>query len=270
MVSASLPTLRAQARSLIETSATFEDRAMSRHRETQAHGLVRRALSAALCAGAIACSTDKPPTKTASAAPGRDSAAKRVVSESHGEVTPAGDADARGWLSDENILALGRQLNNAQMGAANVELEHWHTSAVRGLAEQMKHDHAAMQTSLDSLAAQLKIAPVTPALATVMDSSLRREIDGIAGLEPGPLEQAYIRQQMASHERMIDELRQLAAAADRPELSALLSDHAARLQLHLSSVKSLQGTLVADSVRVADSTRTADSTRAARRRARHE
>jgi predicted outer membrane protein len=229
------------------------------------HGSARRALSVALCLGVIACSNDKPQPKAA--APGRDSAAKTtVVGESHGEVAPAGDADARGWLSDENIVSLGRQLNSAQIAAANVELDHWHTGAVRDFATQMKLDHAGMQTSLDSLAAVLKIAPVTPALAGVMDSSARREIDGIAALQYAPMEQAYVRQQIASHERMIDQLRQLSAAADRPELSALLSAHADRLQSHLSSVKTLQSTVAADSARTADSTRTADSARAARRR----
>jgi len=222
-------------------------------------------VSAALCLGVIACSNDKPPTKTA-VVPGRDSAAKTTVSESHGEVVPAGDADARGWLSDENIVALTHLLNSTQVGAANVELEHWHTGAVRDFAGQMKGDHAAMQTSLDSLAAELKIAPVTPALAAVMDSSSRRELDGIAALQFGPMEQAYVRQQIASHERMIDQFRQLAAAADRPELSALLNAHVARLNVHLSSVKTLQRTVAADSVRIADSTRVADSARAARRR----
>jgi predicted outer membrane protein len=238
---------------------------MRRHAEPRTHGLAWRALSAALCLGVIACSNDKPPTKTA-AAHGRDSAAKITVSESHGEVAPAGDADARGWLSDENIVALARLLNSAQIGAANVELEHWHTGAVRDVATQIKGDHAAMQTSLDSLTAELKIAPVVPALATVMDSTSRRELDGIAALQSAPMEQAYVRQQIASHERMIDQLRQLAAAADRPELSALLTAHVARLQSHVSSVKTLQRTVAADSVRVADSTRVADSARAARRR----
>lgn len=224
--------------------------------------IARWALLALGCAAA--CREEQPARRA-----GTPAATARTtrVATAGGEVvaTPPDAPIVRNWLSDENVVSLARLLNTKQFAAARVELDRWHTDSVATFAEQMAREHVAMQRALDSLATALKLVPISPALAESVGAAAQAQINALAGLRSSALESGFLEQQVTSHEGMIDFTRQLAAAADRPELNALLMAHASRLQVHLSAAKALRRAVaLSDSTRIADSTSTADSTRKAK------
>lgn len=182
-----------------------------------------------------------------------------VTTESGGDVA-ADSASPRGkWLDDGNVLALLGVLNARQIDAANVELGAWHSDTVRAFASAMLAEHEALQHSADSLAAVLRVAPVTPALADSVSATLQARVDSLRGVYGAPLDRAFIAEQIASDQVVDSYLRGLSGIAERPEVQALLTTAEAQTASQLDRAQTLQSTIAAvDSV-------TADSL--ARRRA---
>lgn len=182
-----------------------------------------------------------------------------VTTESGGDVA-ADSANPRGkWLDDGNVLALLGVLNARQIDAANVELGAWHSDTVRAFASAMLAEHEALQHSADSLAAVLRVAPVTPALADSVSAALQARVDSLRGVYGAPLDRAFIAEQIASDQVVDSYLRGLSGIAERPDVQALLTTAEAQTASQLERAQTLQSTIAAvDSV-------TADSL--ARRRA---
>jgi predicted outer membrane protein len=183
-------------------------------------------------------------------------------SQSSGEVTLAGDsAPSRvRWIGDENILALTILMNSRIRAAANYELQLWGSDTTRALAAEMSRQHADIRYTLDSIATALNMAPVLPALAADVDSATRRHVDALTAVEGGrPLDRAYVRSQIASHELMIDYLAKFSAAAQRDELRRVIDSINAKLKVHLAQGRALRAQFAnADSAKaVRDSVRRA-------------
>ena len=180
---------------------------------------------------------------------------------SGGEVALNDESTTVRWLGDGNIVALTALLNSRQVAAADWELQHWGSDTTRALAEWMAQEHADIRHGIDSLTSALGITPVPPALAADLDSATRRQL---AMLEvPGgrPLDRAYVNEQIASHEMMLDYLTKFSASAERAELRALIDRINGRLKGHLSRARALKTQYAqADSAKAA-----ADSARRVRR-----
>lgn len=181
-------------------------------------------------------------------------------------------SDDQVWITDGNVLALLGVMNARQIAAADVELEAWHTDTVRTFASSVAHDHAALQHSVDSLAARLKVAPVVSALVQRIDTSFRVRVDSLRAVEGRPLERAFVHQQVVAESAYAIYADQLTGASTAPELRSLLESAAARARADAGRARSLEAVLVlADSLKkaaVADSIAQAEARRAARAEAR--
>jgi hypothetical protein len=176
------------------------------------------------------------------------------------------------WITDGNVLAMLNVFNTRQIGAANVELDSWHTDTIRQFAAAVSHEHIALQRSADSLAQRIKVAPVMSALAVKLDGEFRARIDSLRGLGGAPLERAFAHQQVVAESAIADYADQLAGAARAPEVRALAQSAATGARARLSRAQTFETSLlVADSTKkaaVADSIAQAAERRAARAAAR--
>jgi hypothetical protein len=201
--------------------------------------------------------------------------------EAGGEVIDSTAAiEAQAWITDGNALSLLGVMNARQIGAADVELEAWHSDTVRAFAALVAREHAASQHSIDSLATRLKIVPVMSALNLRIDSAFRARVDSLRALSSSSLERAFAHQQVVAEQAIADYADQLTGAAHTPEVRGLMQTAAdgARARLArarafdaaLTLADSLKKAAVADSLdRVAKRRAARDSAReAARRRAR--
>src|SRR4051812_11957554 len=121
--------------------------------------------------------------------------ARTVVTETGGEVVSDSSArqDAGAWLTDANVLALLGAINAPEIEAADVLLQAWHSDTVRAFAAGMAREHAEIRRSVDSVAAQIKLAPVVPAVAESLSATMRASTDTLRGYRGAALDRAYIR-----------------------------------------------------------------------------
>ncbi|HEY4216100.1 MAG TPA: DUF4142 domain-containing protein [Gemmatimonadaceae bacterium] len=195
-----------------------------------------------------------------------DSGATRVDSAA-GEVSRDSSSTPVGrWLTDANALALFTTMNSAQMAAANVELQGWHSDSVRAFAESVVRNHAELQHSADSLAGRIGLVPVAPALAEEVMATMQAQNDSMRVYRGGTLDRAFLTQQVAGQGMMSTYAEQLSGVAQRPELQAFLASAAATVGAEATGARALQrGLMVADSLSAAAAADSA-AKRAARRK----
>jgi predicted outer membrane protein len=191
-----------------------------------------------------ACNREKKPGKAAARSPAPAATAASVKQHAGGEVIAVRDRDSEPvlvkWMGDDNIIALARLLNVRVKAAADYELQRWGSDTTRALAEEMAREHAAIRYTIDSVAASLGMTPVLPALASEIDSATRRHLTMLEVAGGRPLDRAYVKEQIASHEYMIDYVTKFAAAAERQALRTAMDTISAKLKTHLASGRALQ------------------------------
>jgi predicted outer membrane protein len=187
--------------------------------------------------------------------------------QSGGDVAPDSSTVTKvDWLTDANILSLLAAMNSQQIAASDVELQAWRSDTIRALAAATAREHAELQHSADSLAAQLHISPVAPALASQFTATMQAQLDSLNGDHQRGMDRAFIAQQVSAGQLMLGYIQGLAGSAQAPQLQALLSSAAMTVGAELTRARGLQMILArADSSAVADSAK-ADSARAARSR----
>jgi len=178
----------------------------------------------------------------------RDTVSARIdTGEAGGEVVGEWiDAPvAERWITDANVLALFGAMNARQIVAADVELENWHDEAVRAFAASVARQHAELQHSADSLSARLRITPLAPALTKPWMAVMQAQIDSMRRARESSLDAAFVRQQIASHQLMLERIQQLASSSQHPDMHAMLSDAAKRIALQLDRARSLDSAIAA-------------------------
>ena len=214
------------------------------------------ALALIVSAVATACSTS-----------GRD------TKESAGEVAIRSTPDTAvipvRWLTDANLFSLFGTMNARQIAAADVELESWHVDSVRAFAVTVAREHAELQHLADSVAQQIRVVPIAPALSQPVSATMQAQIDSLRRAYGHSLDRVFIRQQVASYQFMTDEMSELAAVAERSEVQSLFAAARDSMNAQLVRARALQARLaVADSTVAADSAAklAAKAARAAARR----
>jgi predicted outer membrane protein len=147
------------------------------------------------------------------------------------------------WITDANVLSLFSAMNARQIAAADVELEDWHNDAARAFAASIAREHAELQHSADSLAVRLRIAPIAPALTKPWMSVMQAQIDTMRRARATSLDRAFVHQQVASHQLMLDYIEQLASASQHPDLRSMLTAAAKRVASQAERARSLETAL---------------------------
>lgn len=153
------------------------------------------------------------------------------------------------WLSDANILSLLGAIDARQTALADAELQAWHSDTVRAFATAVAHNAADMQHTADSLATQVRLAPVAPAIQDPIVAQIQPHIDTVT-MNHGPqMDRVFLQQTVAVQQLVNDDLTQMSGVATRPEIQALLASAQDRAASQLARAKQIQGMfVVADSI----------------------
>lgn len=228
---------------------------------------ISRSLIAAIALFAgVACHRESKRPKGTTVAVRRDSIARDTVGgpavdtiEVAGEVVnDTAPTTTQRWLFDPNVLSLLSLMNARQKSVAEIELGAWHSEDVRAFAQQMAHDHAVFQLSIDSLAERINMMPIRPALAVQVSGAFQAQIDSMSAARGGSrasADRAFVQQQIAGHDLMLRYIQQLAGVAERPEVRALLGQAATFAKTESARARGMLARLA-----VPDSQTTGDST----------
>lgn len=219
--------------------------------------------SASLFGLFIACSSEQD-TSTRTSTAVTTAAPSSATTAVGGEVARDSARPAIRWINDANVLAIAAAMNYKQLAAADAELSTWHVDTVRAFAAEMAREHSAMQRTMDSIAGALQIEPVKPALGTLVQLRMQRQIDSIYMHGGRAFDRAFLDQQIASHRLMYDYLSRLAAVAERPALQQVLTTAADSVRSQTARAVELRTMLAKQDSAAADSAAKAAARRAAR------
>lgn len=211
----------------------------------------------------IACSSEQD-TSTRTSTAVTTAAPSSATTAVGGEVARDSARPAIRWINDANVLAIAAAMNYKQLAAADAELSTWHVDTVRAFAAEMAREHAAMQRTMDSIAGALQIEPVKPALGTLVQLRMQRQIDSIYMHGGRAFDRAFLDQQIASHRLMYDYLSRLAAVAEQPALQQVLTTVADSVRSQTARAVELRTMFAKQDSAAADSAAKAAARRAAR------
>jgi len=189
-------------------------------------------------------------------------AAPLHVDSSAGEVSQfALMQNSVGWLTDSNIVALATVVNEGAMNLARAESQAWTDEPTHQYALMILRDHAALQTSLDSLAAKHRVPSQTPAIAAEFHARYDSLAAPLAGLPAVEVDPKFLTLVQELHGKTTIDFGALAGNTTDPDLKALLAIRAASMEdMHVTRAKTLLASLAsADSAKraAADSAKSA-------------
>ena len=218
--------------------------------------MMRRGAAIALAVVAAACQQHGPAKQPAD----------RVlhVDSSGGEVSQFSlMQNAVGWLTDSNVVSLAATVNEAPMSLARAESQAWTDDQTHQYAMMVLRDHAALQSSIDSLAAKHRLPSQTPAVAADFHARYDSAANSIAGLPAAQVDPKFVTAVIDLHERTLLDFGALAGNTLDPDLRALLAIRAVTMeQQHITRARQLAASIAsADSAKAA----AADSAKSAKR-----
>jgi predicted outer membrane protein len=155
------------------------------------------------------------------------------------------------WLTDSNLVSLATTVNQAPISLARIEAQLWSNAQIHAFALEVLRDHAALQGSIDSLAAKRRIPAQRPAVAESMQAPYDSIVASLAGLPLADMEPRFLAAMTGLHARTVTDFAAIAGNATDPDLKGLFANRAMQMeQLHASKAKLIAAALVrADSVR---------------------
>lgn len=153
-------------------------------------------------------------------------------------------AAADGPLSDRGVVTLLSQINGSEVGAAQGVLSKLGDPTVRGYAQKMVADHAALDSAVKALPVNETPLPFPPAQVITMQAASKHLSTVLATMPAGPaLERAYIASQVADHSQAMDSLQHWRGAVRDQGLRTALDGALARVQEHLNGARAIQAAL---------------------------
>ena len=183
-------------------------------------------------AGLIAVACAKSDTATRS-----DSARGAVASDSAANANTANN----GW-TDAQILGFTSVSNVAEVQEGKLAATKATSPAVKAFARQLQKDHQAMLDEGQSFASKNNIVPdttkgdVRDALKDAGDE-YKKLNDEKAGKD---WDEDFIEQQVDGHKKTLDKLNEATQATTNPELKAMLTKAAGKVQEHLTKAEDLK------------------------------
>jgi putative membrane protein len=156
----------------------------------------------------------------------------------------AAGAPAAGAMSNANVASLIGLTNASEIGAAKVAQDKATNADVKAYAKQMIAEHQAMQKSLDSLTAAMKVTPQAPAAADQKKQAGDQMLATLESTAKGAaFDKAYIDGQVQAHQQALSDLQGFSANAPDPQLKSLIDAAIPKVQAHLDKAQQLQSKL---------------------------
>jgi putative membrane protein len=170
---------------------------------------------------------------------GKKESAEKETSEAKPAETVTAPA-----LTDANIAEIALVANKMDIENANMAMKKTKNAAVKAFAQQMLTDHGSVIQQVNDLAKQLSLDPESGDTSRKLEAdadATRKTIDEATG---AAFDKAYIDNEVAFHESMIDLLdKTLVPGVTHPELKTFLTGLRPAFEAHLDHAKHVQATL---------------------------
>jgi putative membrane protein len=178
----------------------------------------------------------------------KNDASSRTAASSS-TVTSSSTNVARAPLTDANIIAKESAGDTAEVIIAQYASAHTADPDVKSFAKQLIADHARGKQEVDALTRKLSIIPQPPAGDTT-SAEIAHTINHLATLRGRDLDTAFVNHEVQDHETDIADAARASAAAQNPDIKALVEKSIPELQRHLDAAQALQRKLSPDSASV--------------------
>jgi putative membrane protein len=152
--------------------------------------------------------------------------------------TPAPAANPT--LDDATIVAIFDASNTYDIETGKLALQKSQTKAVRDLAQQFGHDHAAVRQQGRELAKKLNVTP-TPPKENPLAHDHEQALKNLKTKKGAEFDRAYVDEEIRYHQAVLDAVSStLLPAIKNAELKAFVEKVGPAFQGHLEAAKQLQ------------------------------
>ena len=152
--------------------------------------------------------------------------------------TPA-PAPAAPALTDANIVAILDFANESDSAFGALAVKKAKSADVKKFARLMEGEHHALRVQGRQLAKKLNVTPQPPANFDMPDKQ-KAAMSDLESKSGADFDKAYIDHEVQFHELVLQTAQQAEAAAQSPELKALIQKAAPTIQKHLDMAKQIQ------------------------------
>jgi putative membrane protein len=152
--------------------------------------------------------------------------------------TPA-PAPAAPALTDANIVAILDFANESDSAFGALAVKKAKSADVKKFARLMEGEHHMLRVEGQQLAKKLNVTPQPPANFDMPDKQ-KAAMSDLESKSGADFDKAYIDHEVQFHELVLQTATQAEAAAQNPELKALIQKAAPTIQKHLDIAKQIQ------------------------------
>lgn len=152
-------------------------------------------------------------------------------------------------LTDANIAALLDEANAGDSAGGKMAATKGTKADVKAFGTLMMRDHHALRVAGLSLVKKLNVTPTPPANDS-LPGKVKAAQDNLAAMDKGAgWDKAYIDGEVGVHQMVLGLIDAAQAAAQAPELKALLTKARPNIEMHLKRAQDIQAKLGADSTK---------------------
>jgi putative membrane protein len=199
-------------------------------------------LAAAAAVALAACSSRK--DATADSASGTVVPAATTATTPPDSAHPAPSPAPAPALTDANILAQEHGGDSAEVAIATFARTHASDPQVKAYARQLVSDHGKGDRAVMALVTKLAITPQPPADDTTSQETAHT-LAHLGTLKGFDFDTAFVQHEIADHTADIADAHKASAAAQNPEVKALVEKSLPELQAHLDKARALEKKLAA-------------------------
>jgi putative membrane protein len=189
-----------------------------------------------------ACSTKKDASVSDSAAGAvTPSTATTTPATTPGATPATASAPA---MTDANIIAMEHGGDSAEVVIATYAQTHAANAEVKAYARQLVTDHGKGDREVQALATKLSITPQPPSGDTTSQET-EHTLAHLGTLKGFDFDTAFVQHEIADHKVDIEDAHKASAAAQSPEVKALVDKSLPELQKHLDRAQALEKKLAA-------------------------
>jgi putative membrane protein len=141
-------------------------------------------------------------------------------------------------LTDANIIAKEQAGDSAEVAVAKYAETHASNPQVKAYARLLVADHSKGNKEVTALATKLSITPQTPAGDTTSQAT-SSTLSRLGSLKGFDFDTAFVNHEIADHNADIADAHAASAAAQSPEVKALVDKSLPELQKHLDRAQAL-------------------------------
>lgn len=156
----------------------------------------------------------------------------------------AASAETTAKVPDTQIAKILLTINDGEIDAAKVAKRHAQTQEIKDFANMMTDHHKKNMKETKEVAKKNAINPENCDAAKAMKDAAEQDVTDLKRQEKMAFDRAYIRQQIAMHERALATLNNtLIPSAQNPDFKAHLEKTQVAVSQHLAQAKAIESNM---------------------------